>query len=35
MKYSNIPFFIKVLLASLIVISTLTLSACSTRKAAF
>ena len=35
MKYSNIPFFIKVLLASLIVISTLSLSSCSTRKAAF
>ncbi len=35
MKYSITPFFIKVILVSLILVVTLTLSSCSTRKASF
>ena len=35
MKYSNTPFFIKVIFTSIIISLTITLSSCSTRKAAF
>jgi hypothetical protein len=35
MRYSNIPFFRKVLLSALIIVLTFTLSSCSTTKAAF